>query len=360
MNNLLFCLFFSYICTQEMDLKVTIGIPVYKAEDFIQVTLESALSQSYPNIEYLVLDDCGEDNSMSIVKQIQTTHSRGKDIRILQNRSNRGVGVSRNRLLDEARGQYFYFLDSDDIMEPDTIERMVKAVYEYKVEVVYGSWERIDNVNHTPNQKHVYPLSFLFEPDELAMYAFKNYSTFWVSACNCLMDITFLRSAKLRFLDTVFWEDLAFTYEMVTKVSRAVLLPDITYHYLCRPGSLSHYTDRDCLHKDEILRNVQTIDYLKEKVYELRGKKYLSYLCYNLEVASFYNICYVLKHFSRIEPAVNNSELLKFLRYPLPLSDISCIKGRWIENLMFFILSKLPERLFIRIIRLLGKLKGVI
>ena len=75
----------------------------------------------------------------------------------------------------------------------------------------------------------------------------------------CLMSIEFLRKSKLRFLDSAFWEDLAFTYEMVTRVTKAVLLSKITYHYLCRPGSLSHYQDREQLEKSEIMKNVLNI-----------------------------------------------------------------------------------------------------
>ena len=60
---------------------VTIGIPVYNVEKYIRLTMDSALAQTFPNIEFLVLDDCGQDGSMNIVREYQKTHPRGKDIR---------------------------------------------------------------------------------------------------------------------------------------------------------------------------------------------------------------------------------------------------------------------------------------
>ena len=86
-----------------MRYDVTIGIPVYRAVDYIGKTLESALNQTFPNIEYLILDDCGEDGSMLVVERITKSHPRKKDVRILYNERNCGVGMSRNRILDEAR-----------------------------------------------------------------------------------------------------------------------------------------------------------------------------------------------------------------------------------------------------------------
>lgn len=359
------CLFAYYFLNlhhkeAKMQYEVTIGIPVYRAVDYIKKTMESALCQTFSSIEFLVLNDCGEDGSMAIVEQFQTSHPRGKDIRIIHHSHNCGVGISRNRILDEAKGRYLYFLDSDDLIEPNTIELMVKAALQSDAQVVYGSWEKVDNVDHSPTQQHPYPSLEFVESDMLATYAFKNYSSFWISVCNCLMDTSFLKATHLRFLDTVFWEDLAFTYELVTKVTRAVLLPEITYHYLCRPGSLSHYQDRDELQKDEILRNVSTIDHLKRMCRSLRGRSFLPYLCYNLEVSSFYIVCYVLKHSKRIYPSVSNKELLLFMKFPLPLREVAYFRGKWIENLLLYVMSKMPAGLFVGLVKAIGKVKRVI
>ena len=105
-----------------MTYEVTIGIPVYNVEKYIRQTLESALAQTFPSIEFLICDDCGTDSSIAIIKEIQETHPRGKDIRILHQPRNMGIGPGRNRMLDEAKGRFFYSLDGDDTIAPNTIE----------------------------------------------------------------------------------------------------------------------------------------------------------------------------------------------------------------------------------------------
>ena len=131
-----------------MNYEVTIGIPVYKAVDFIEKTMASALNQTFESIEYLVVDDCGNDGTIDIVERFQKQHPRGCDIRILYNKGNMGVGMTRNRILDEAQGQYLYFLDSDDLIEPDTICRLFEKATKYQADVVYGSLDMIDFVKN--------------------------------------------------------------------------------------------------------------------------------------------------------------------------------------------------------------------
>ena len=343
-----------------MQYDVTIGIPVFRAKGYIEKTMASALAQTFPSIEFLIVDDCGEDGSIAVVEQIRQEHPRGKNIRIVSHSRNLGVGVARNRILSEARGRYLYFLDSDDIMEPETISKFVSVMYKYNADVVYGSWKRVDMVNHSSTKENIYPYKELLKPDSLAMYVFRNYSSFRISVCNCLMDITFLREEKLQFIDSAFWEDLVFTYEMVTKVKRAILLPDVTYQYLCRPGSLSHYQDRAILQKDEILNNAQTINYLKDKCRGLTKKPYIPYLCYNLEMNSFYIICHILKNRYRINPEIAQAEMHGFLRHPMDLKYIMAFRNKLYQNLFFWLISHMPSFISVSIIGLLGKIKKII
>ena len=80
--------------------KVTIGIPVFRVENYIKRTMESVLSQSYPDIEFLVIDDGSDDKSLEILYDIQQIHPRGKDMRILSHEHNQGVSVTRNQIID--------------------------------------------------------------------------------------------------------------------------------------------------------------------------------------------------------------------------------------------------------------------
>ena len=80
--------------------KITLGIPIYNAADFIERTLLSVLNQTYPNIEYLFIDDKGD--SMDIVNRIVTNHPRGSEVRVIDQKINQGIAVARNAILDHA------------------------------------------------------------------------------------------------------------------------------------------------------------------------------------------------------------------------------------------------------------------
>ena len=343
-----------------MQYEITIGIPVFRAVDYIEKTMLSALAQTFSSIEYLIIDDGSSDGSIDIVERLRLEHPRGSDIHILYNNRNCGVGVTRNRILDEAKGRYLFFLDSDDLIEPDAIGYLYEKIKKNHVDVAFGSLDRIDLVNNTPAQPYVLPDTCLLNDDEMALYAFKNYSTFQISICNCLMNLEFLRSNNLRFVDAVFWEDLAFNYEMVTKIRRAVLLSKITYHYLCRPGSLSHYQDREQLKKAEILKNVSILSYLKGKSKDMSNKTYLPYYCYNLEMNSFYIVCYILKYYKRIKPVISYSEMSNILSHPLRIMDILRFRHKLLQNLFFGVLSYLPSALTVLVVKLLGMIKKTI
>lgn len=343
-----------------MKYDVTIGIPVYKSVDYIEQTIQSALTQTYPNIEYLFLDDWGEDGSMEIVEKYQTEHPRGEHIRIIRNNQHQGIGFSRNHLLEKASGQYFFFLDSDDILHVTAIQRLVEEITKNEADVAYGSWERVDKIGMTPPVQSVYPYMQFDEKNTLALYAFNNYSSFSISACNCLINMSFLRSAKLHFIDTQFWEDMAFTYELVTKARKAVLLPDITYYYICHSDSLSHYQERDMFLKDEIMQNASVISYLKEKSAEQTNQSYFPYLNYNLGMNSFYIVCYVLKHRKKIHPKITNKELQQFTATPIPLKAVIKSSSKFWRNLLLWLLPKVPNPFFIPIVRTMDKLKGLL
>ena len=100
--------------------KVSIVIPVYNAERYIRLTIESALAQTYQNIEILIIDDGSSDRSVEIAQQFSNS-----GIKIIQ-QSNRGLSGARNTGIRHAEGSYIAFLDADDLWMPDKIEKHVR------------------------------------------------------------------------------------------------------------------------------------------------------------------------------------------------------------------------------------------
>lgn len=341
--------------------EVTIGIPVYNAEKYIRKTLESVLNQSFEDIEILLIDDRGTDATMDIVNEIKTSHPRGKDIRIVTQPQNAGVAQARNRIIDEARGRYLYFLDSDDIIPVDCISLLHSTLKNHNAEVVFGSYEKIELFNNNPTPiLYQYPKAILDSADEFAEFAYRKYGGIQASACNYLISVDVLRSNNHKFMNSKYWEDMVFTFDLAPLIKRAVMLPDITYSYLCHENSLSNYQIRDSISKTEILSNVNSVEELKKTSKNLIGKSYLGNRCYNIVMTDFYIVCNAIKNKAIILPALSDKELKSFMRHPLTLWQILKMEKGRLKNLLLYFLGVIPAFLSLFIIKNVGKRKGLI
>ena len=119
--------------------KVTLSMPVYNVARFVEKSLLSALNQTYKNIEFLIIDDKSTDESMNIVRQVINSHPRKSEVRVIDHIVNKGLGDTRNTSIKEATGDYIYFMDSDDVITPDCIERLVAYMNETPVDFIASS-----------------------------------------------------------------------------------------------------------------------------------------------------------------------------------------------------------------------------
>ena len=341
-----------------MEYDVTIGIPVYKSADYIRRALESALAQTYSSIEYLVIDDAGYDGSLDIINAIAQAHPRGKDIRVICHQENLGVSASRNQIIDEAQGEYLYFMDSDDTIAVNAIELLMQNIRQYDAEIVFGSYEKIELSGIKTSYQ--YPSIQLLQEGELASFAYRKYAGIQASACNFLVKLSVLHDNHHRFINASFWEDMVFTFDLVTMISRAVLLPDITYTYICHQNSLSRYQKRDVISKNEVCKNIKTIDYLKQTSSVLSNKAYYPNRCYNIVLADFYIACHILKKKDAIVPSISYEEIRQLMKHPATFRTIFLFRQSRLKNMMMYLISILPSTLCVVVIYCLGKIKKLI
>jgi glycosyltransferase involved in cell wall biosynthesis len=131
---------------------VTLTMPVYNVAPYIEKSLLSALDQTYEEIEFIVVDDKGTDNSMEIVRKVIDNHPRGKAVKIIEHPINIGLGAGRNSAIDNALGEYIFFMDSDDEITPDCIQKLYDEMQRSDVDFVQGSMINLypDNVIPPP------------------------------------------------------------------------------------------------------------------------------------------------------------------------------------------------------------------
>lgn len=120
--------------------KVSILVPVYRVEAYIERCARSLFEQSYANLEYVFVDDCSPDNSIEVLKCVMAQYpERVDNVRILRHEKNRGLAGARNTALDNATGEFVCVVDSDDWLELDAIELLVGKQVETDTDIVTGN-----------------------------------------------------------------------------------------------------------------------------------------------------------------------------------------------------------------------------
>ena len=107
---------------EYIDGLVSIITPAYNAAEYIVETIESVLAQTYPNWEMLIVNDCSKDNTAAIVQSYAT---KDKRIKLINLKQNSGAAVARNTAIQNAKGRYIAFLDSDDLWKKDKLQKQL-------------------------------------------------------------------------------------------------------------------------------------------------------------------------------------------------------------------------------------------
>src|SRR5690554_2487133 len=122
---------------------VSILMPLYNAEKWIEATIQSVVNQTYTNWELIVVDDGSSDNSYAIVKALS---AKDKRIRLVQQK-NRGACAARNMAFELSKGTYIQYLDADDLLSSNKIEKQLQALQQPKDESAIAScaWTKFQN-----------------------------------------------------------------------------------------------------------------------------------------------------------------------------------------------------------------------
>ena len=116
-----------YPSTKTAKIKVSILVPIYGTEKYIKKCAETLFDQSYENIEYIFVNDCTKDDSMSILEGIIKNYpQREKQIKIIHHKTNQGLAAARLTGLNNSTGDYIWFVDSDDYVECNAVEACIK------------------------------------------------------------------------------------------------------------------------------------------------------------------------------------------------------------------------------------------
>lgn len=140
----------------EKEPLVSIITPAYNAARFIGETIESVLAQTYKNWEMIIVDDCSTDDTREIVQSYQEKDSR---IKLFTLDKNSGSGVARNKAMDEAKGRFIAFLDSDDLWYPEKLRRQIAFMLDNGVAFTFTKYVRMKEDGTITNATTEAPLT---------------------------------------------------------------------------------------------------------------------------------------------------------------------------------------------------------
>ena len=118
---------------------ISVIVPVFNAASYLESRIANLINQTYPNVEFIFIDDCSTDNSFELLKSIQQAHPN-KEIKIFKNQQNLGPANTRNKGLELSSGQFVYFADADDIADISLLEKAHKALVEEQSDVVFFAY----------------------------------------------------------------------------------------------------------------------------------------------------------------------------------------------------------------------------
>ena len=122
-------------------MKVTIAVPVYGVESYVEKCAISLFEQTYPNLEYVFIDDCSPDKSIEIIEKVLDRYpNRQGQVRIIRQKKNKGCPAARNLAVQLATGDFIFHVDADDYLEKDAISSMVSEQMATDADLVVGNY----------------------------------------------------------------------------------------------------------------------------------------------------------------------------------------------------------------------------
>lgn len=204
---------------------VSIIMPSYNTGRFIKETIESVLAQSYPTWELIIVDDCSTDDTDDVVSQ----YLADERIHYIKNDTNSGAAVSRNRALREAKGKWIAFLDSDDLWEPDKLQKQISFMRDNGYHFSYTNYIEIDEESNA-NGKSV------TGPKRISKHGMYNYC--WMGCLTVMYDADTV--GLIQIADIKKNNDYAMWLK-VCKKANCYLLNETLARYRKRSGSISNH-----------------------------------------------------------------------------------------------------------------------
>ena len=213
--------------------KVSVVVPVYNVKEYIKECLSSIQNQTYKDLEILCIDDCGTDNSIKIAEEIAQKDNR---IKIIRHEHNKGLGGARNTGLDNASGEFIFFIDSDDFIEKDCISVVTDKLEETGLNTVFFKadvyWQ------NTGNRTKIWYDNYANFPEGMFCITGNNMCTLPHYSWNKGYKRSFLIKNNIKWQENVIYEDIEFFFKIFINSPATYMIDRSFYIYRRRDDSI--------------------------------------------------------------------------------------------------------------------------
>ena len=258
--------------------KVSVIIPVYDVANYIEQCARSLFEQTIDDIEYLFIDDCTPDNSISILYKVLDDYPQRKNqVVVHQMESNSGQAAVRKWGILNATGDYIIHCDSDDWIDRDLCRLMYEKAIDEASDIVICDYLYVINDNLQKRIKGCYGLR-----QEKLIEDLLNEKISW-SVCNKLVKRQLYQDTGILFPDDNMGEDMAIILQLILRTNNISYVPDAFYYYRSNPISISNFFSEAAVWNKymQVRRNTEiVISAFKE--YGLNNRFNLSFLKWNV------------------------------------------------------------------------------
>ncbi len=211
--------------------KVSIIIPAYNSEKYIQKAFDSVHEQTLTNIEIIFIDDGSTDKTAHLLQEYKMTDNR---VQVITHPKNMGLGAARNSGMAKARGEYIFFLDSDDYIHPNALEVLYEKSQSEELDILQAQ-----HIEHQGNTKKLLPKNIIPFTKAIDGITYYNEGVFIEpKACAKLWKTDFIRQHNLQF-SKGYYEDMAMIFYAFSIAKRVNNLMFPAYHYIIRNNSIT-------------------------------------------------------------------------------------------------------------------------
>ncbi len=212
---------------------VSVIIPFYNADNYLVRCLDSVISQTYKNLEIILVDDGSTDSSLEICREYS---NRDERVIILQEK-NSGQAVARNYALDHMSGEFVFFVDADDYISQDAIEVLINEYNRSGCKIVQGYAQKFWDNGKTEKCGYAFGETKVFNDTEV-MHHFCYQRYFYASPWPKIIHKSIMD--KYRFPANVGYEDMAIMYLVLSDSDQIALVPATVYFYRQHRNSTMH------------------------------------------------------------------------------------------------------------------------